>query len=324
MTVLYKYSVTCADCECLRYTDYRVDEPSVCPYNQEHTDISDVTVVAQQGEEVSIYGMQDDNHALRMALSGNVGKDFTVYSHDFCDPTTWYTEAIEVIEETLSHLGSNVYDSDNENWIDLFRGRVSDEVKIREDYPITVTDDGVELDREDPFSEEGGDYSVDPENGRVTLKQDATGAVKATYHRADGSNWIFVPPNGTIYNIIKGKASIKISDWVMNTSFYYEVLIDAGPTVVGSSQYDTAYQLFDTAEGCVGQVDGPLGGDEGRGFTGDMSGMRLEYTTTRRLDRTAAMVAAGYGTFLRIRLGNGDAFGGTRFTIKLTGEVTEE
>jgi len=325
MANLYKFKVFCNDHGSYQETGYVLDAPTTCPTVPGHTDIEDVVcieVVPYEPQTAggipvrSIEGMQVKNKALVIAMTARSGEDFMAYSHNFCDPTTWYTGATQQEDVSLTDSGDGLtFNSGIVNWIDLFHGKVNNERAIRDSYAVVVKVNGVEKTHREPFATSGGDYDVNFVAGTVTFFESQDGnTVMATFWKANGSEWDLVPTAGKIFMVKGGKAVISPDDWDMTTSLHYQIVVD-GYGVVAESVYDTAMQLFVESDSCSGDIEGPIGG-AARGFTGARRGMKLHYETSRDLDQTA-------GVRLRIALGNGDKFNGTWFSVKLTGEVED-
>ena len=65
------------------------------------------------------------------------GEKYNIYSHNWCDKTTWYQESTKVTEEVLSDSGDSLtFNSSNTFWIDLTHGR-----QTNENYIIDETGD---------------------------------------------------------------------------------------------------------------------------------------------------------------------------------------
>jgi len=124
------------------------------------------------------------------------------FSHDFTDKTTWYGDAVRVVDESLSGDGYT-YSFANQNIIDLSHGKIADEdIIVPTAYqggssflPVIKVGGVTKTERE--FGEEtGGDYSINYEAGTVTFFVQVTESVTATYFYATNSNYYVRPANG--------------------------------------------------------------------------------------------------------------------------------
>lgn len=266
---------------------------------------------------VAIVGQQSVDNAIPTAHSGPKGPDIDEFTPNFCDRTTWWPESTSVENETLTDSGDGyTFNSVNQYWIDVVSGKITEEIALRDTYTPVVNINGSPATMRSPFSDSGGDYTIDWDAGTVTFFADQEGnTITASYHYENGSAWVMTPPAGKMYSIEGGKFLVTTNDFDMTTSFHYEVLV--GETVVGQSVYDSVAQLVDTAAGNLGVLEGPIGTGI-RGLpAGTYQSMGITYVTTRDL-------YSSMGMSLRIRLGNDEPFTGTRCTMRLTGRVFDE
>jgi len=283
-----------------------------------HDGVAPSLGVTPEGHAITdIDGQQSAYKAIPVAITARTGADFSIFTHNFCKRWTWYQASVEQLDITLVDQGDGVTfkHTDHVNWIDLFQGEVTGERKLRASYPITVSDNGVEKTRHDPFEGTGGDYTLDPATGTVVFDSAPSGPVTATFHKATTPEFDIIPSSGEVWHIKRARANVSIDNWEMNTSLHYKIMVDipgVGLVEIVESAYDTAQQMFDESESCSGDLVGPVGGAT-RGFTCTLRKMKLLYETTRDLVNSQ-------GVRLRVTLGNGNAFGGTRFTLKLSGE----
>lgn len=94
----------------------------------------DGLVAAHQGDplvepqEVTIHGVGIENHKIRTTVEKTSVPTRTIYTHDWTDRTTWYTEAQRVVGETPTpDVARTVWQLAHPFVIDLTHGKVTDE-----------------------------------------------------------------------------------------------------------------------------------------------------------------------------------------------------
>ncbi len=199
----------------------------------------DAIVAAHEGDSpaagpqlVEVLHAEQADGALRVALQGRIGSDTTQVSHNLCDPTTWYTQSVEVDGEALVDSGDGLtWNSANAGWIDVTHGKVYNERALRPVYPVKVYIDAVEATPRAPFADSGGDYVVDYAAGTVTFAADQSGKViTADYHHEAGSCWALEPTLGM--KLIIEEAEAQFSDpCVWNDGVIQEVVMYAAAAV---------------------------------------------------------------------------------------------
>jgi hypothetical protein len=118
------------------------------------------------------------------------GTDFSRASHDWTDPTTWYTDSVRVTGETPILDTGTTYLLANSNIINLVSGNVSDEDDFSADYLVKLYDGGTEIDSDD--------YTVNYAAGSVTLDNAPSGALTADYSYENGSTYVLKPDAGKV------------------------------------------------------------------------------------------------------------------------------
>lgn len=90
------------------------------------------------------------------------GKSAIICSHNFCDPCSWYSQSIGVVDRVLEPINETLttYVSGRKHWIDLTHGRVTREGSLSTSYRVTVKVNGV-------TKMEGVDYLVDYHHGEI-------------------------------------------------------------------------------------------------------------------------------------------------------------
>lgn len=141
---------------------------------------------------------------LRVAIEKSDTKSKTIFSHNWCDRTTWYEQAVRVVDEVATDRGSQtIYDLTNDYFIDIYHGKISDEdVLVDADgytYRVSVkVNDTDGYTEQDPHYGSGGDYTVNYNDGYITFLTalDAADVVKVTYHYENGSLFTIKPAAG--------------------------------------------------------------------------------------------------------------------------------
>jgi len=147
--------------------------------SEEDEEVLEAIVAAHSGEPlpsaaqpVTLEGVaEDDDNRFRVSPEPRkTGSGLVAVTHNWCDPTTWYTESERVTDEELSDTGDGLtFDSVHEDWIDLVHGKVYREDLISAPYLPVVKVDGVEKTARAPWADSGGDYEIDYASGQVTF-----------------------------------------------------------------------------------------------------------------------------------------------------------
>lgn len=132
----------------------------------------------------------------------------TIISHDWTDPTTWYSNSVRVVDEVPTNSGDDQeYHLANKWVIDTYHGKLSKEDFLKDSdgysYRATVKVNDVVKTEQDPHYGSGGDYTINYLDGYVnfTSALDPADVVKVTYHRATDSRFLVKPQAGKILKI---------------------------------------------------------------------------------------------------------------------------
>lgn len=133
----------------------------------------------------------------------------TIFTHNWCDRTTWYTESVRVADEIATNSGDNQrYELAHQNVIDTFHGKITEEDYIVDDdgysYRVSVKVNDVLKTEQDPHYGSGGHFTVDYEDGYIDFLQalDPSDEVKVTYHYEDGSLFKVKAMSGYDYHLV--------------------------------------------------------------------------------------------------------------------------
>lgn len=235
------------------------------------------------------------------------GSSLIIVTHNWCDPTTWYTQSVAVSGETLEDSGDGLtFNSDHTHWIDLNHGKIYREDLIKEPYLPSVYIDGVEKTERPSFSDSGGDFVINYAAGTVTFSQAPSGTVTADYHYENGSQFIVAPAQNKKLIIesseVQFAKNIDIQDtihfqvWIYNPYDLPNKIPYTEPTT-----YKTIKDFIDESRGVYPEVSA-IGGST-RGLTNPHVTFPFNYITVKELKYS-------YGAEIRIWLENGTAFGG--------------
>lgn len=239
------------------------------------------------------------------------GTELILTTHNFCDPTTWYTTSSRVTTATLTDSGNGLtFTSAHTNWIDMTHGKLWDEDALCADvghgYAVVVTSDGAAKTQRAPFATTGGDYTVNYAAGTITFASSQTGkAVVASYSRMVDSVFSIVPDEDSRIDVESAKAQFS-ANVVINDTVDFEIWAynpDDLPNKarVKITSYKRMSNFFDEALDSNAEV--PAIGGSARGAQVAQTCLHFRYGTIRPM-------YASQGVELRVRLRNDQAFDG--------------
>jgi hypothetical protein len=264
---------------------------------------------------------------LRYAVEKSDTPKKTIISHDWTDPTTWYSSSVRVVDEIASDSGNHIlYNLDHVNVIDTYHGKVTQEDFLLDgsdnSFRVTVKVNDVTKTEQDPHYGAGGDYTVNYENGTVSFLSAlaANDEVKVTYHYATDSVFTVTPESGKSLAIefaeVQFAADVVINDSVVFQPYgYVDVFapqylqsnggpypsltkIPLGNPVIYKSMSD--YQNDAVKSYCTYP---PLGGNGWRGSPEEIIIMDWDYVS-------ATSLRSDYGMEIRVYLQHDTAFDG--------------
>jgi hypothetical protein len=287
---------------------------------------------------IEITGQQTDNQAIKVAQAGREGTEWTTASHNFCDPSTWFSTATSVTAEVMVDSGDGLTwtpTGAQKPWVDLTHGKVLWEDSFNTDYLVVVTVDAVEM-TEDPMYGAAEDYTVDYIQGTVTFHASQAGkAVLATFSHVQNSHWVTKPATGKKLVIedaeIQFSADLSYNDTlVLEPQGWVQVFAPElwdgydppGPypanTLIPLTPRRRRYmrhdQILDEARGAYPTI-GTVGGLGGH--TTERFGYPFTYKTVTELH-------AAYGMELHVYLEKEITMGGERATVTFYGVEDDE
>ena len=167
----------------------------------------DSSVTIQPAEAVSLSHKLTTDGRIRVAAEKSDADSIDVFSHNWCDPTTWYQNSIRVVDEEATDSGDHItYTLANTNIVDTYHGKITQEDDLLDSggnsYRVTVKVDSVVQTEVDPHTEqhppETGDYKVTYSTGEIVFQEALTGSevVEVTYHYATSSVFTLAPETG--------------------------------------------------------------------------------------------------------------------------------
>lgn len=246
----------------------------------------------------------------RLRVSGEPrhdGDGLVFVTHNWCDPTTWYTQSERVTNETLTDSGDGLtFTSAHENWINLTHGKIYREDLISSSYLPVVKSDGSVMTERTPFATSGGDFVIDYGSGSVTFSSSQSGkTVTASYSYENGSLYKIVPSTGKLLWVEYSEVQFSKDIDVTTTTHFQPWAYDPqDPPNKIPAAAATSYKLLDNyieeANGCYPCVPA-MGGT--RGFTKDRITFPFKYQTVKEL-------RSSYGLEIRVWVDGDTPFGG--------------
>lgn len=231
---------------------------------------------------------EDEDNRLRVSQEPRREGDGLVFvTHNWCDPTTWYSQSVRVYAEVMTDSGDGLtFNSVNDNWIDLTHGKIYRENLIAAPYLPVVTVDGYIKTERASWAESGGDFSINYATGKVTFFASQAGkTVLVAYSRENGSLFIVAPTAGKKLWVeysevqfavdVELKSDIHFQPWAYNPS-------DPPNKIPVSSltTYRTLDNFVEEANGCYPIIPA-MGG--ARGFSKDRVTFPFKYQTVKEL-----------------------------------------
>ena len=241
------------------------------------------------------------------------GSETLIVSHNWCDPTTWFTQSVRVNSETLIDSGDGLtFNSNNSYWIDLTHGKYYNEHRICESYLPKIYINGVEAVERDPFADTGGDFYINYTDGKVTFTTSKSGStITSDYSHANGSQFIIAPSPGKVLNLEESEVQFS-QDIILNDSTYFQAFCYNPYDLPNKIPYGNP-DVFKTIRNFVDEARGvfpavPAIGGQKRGLSQPHLIFPFKYQVIRGL-------LSSYGIEARLWLENDIPFGGEFATV---------
>lgn len=169
----------------------------------------------------------DPDGNLIVSGTPRVGSEVIYATHDFTDPTSWYSTSVRVDDEAATDSGNGLlWNLAHVNVIDMQHGKVLDEETLCAEhdhkYDVVVKVDGVEQTQHPAFTA-SGDYAVDYEAGTITFTASQAGkAVLVGYSYSTSSAFQMFPQVGRVLDIESAEAQFS-ADVQYNDTIVFEV-----------------------------------------------------------------------------------------------------
>jgi hypothetical protein len=175
----------------------------------------------------------DNEGNLKTSPIARPGSEAYFFTHNYCDPCSWYQEAVKHTEVALSpNSSSRIWKhSEHRHWIDLTHGRIFNEDAIPNatDYVpvIEVSTDGGstwEQKAENSWDNNDRDYRIEYEAGEVHFNADLdpSAQVRATFYKAGTARFTIRPKPGRMLRIKYVETQYE-ADIEMTTNLVFEI-----------------------------------------------------------------------------------------------------
>ena len=206
-------------------SDPTIEWPSDYSEAQNDIDLADFEIhKATSNKPLSV---KTTDGRIRTAFEKSSGTSFNFYSHNWCDKTTWYSEAPRVVDEVATANGTwTVYSLAHQFMIDTYHAKITQEDFLKDpngnSYRVTVKVDGLLKEEQDPHYGTGGDYTVNYASGTITFLSALTSddTVTVTYHYAGSSAFTVKPLPGKVLNIDIAECQFSLDVSLKDTIVY--------------------------------------------------------------------------------------------------------
>lgn len=290
----------------------------------------DAVVAAHTGEPppaipqlVSLEGKKDAKNRPFFIPWVTEGSRTTKISHRWNDPTTWVEQAVQETEQACSAISAGTtYQMPHTSIIDVYHGKLWEEEQLP-GHRVAVevdTGGGFEAKTEADPHTGTGDFTIDYAAGVITFAPaiDAGASVRASYYRANGSQFILKPDPGKALLIKSAEVQFaqdtEMTDTVIFETFgYVDVFapqlmpgVPSGTKIpLKRTVYKTLHQFIDESNGAYPQI--PTIGTNWRGVGSPITVFPWEYAAALPLSSAAGME-------VRIYCEHDEPFGGSYAT----------
>jgi hypothetical protein len=259
---------------------------------------------------------------LRATLEKPDGSRMNVYTHDWADKTTWYTDSIRVTTESVQN-NNNVYQLSHSYVIDSYHGKLTSEDFLKDScnrsYRVLVYSSGTLLTEQNPHYGYGGDYVVNYKSGSITAINTSSfiDPIQVSYHYATTSNFYLKPLPGKLITInqaeIQFSEDVEIKDTIVFQPYgkveyfapQYLGIYPAGtPIPLGNPiKYKTVMDYLNESMRSYAQYPA-FGGDSWRGVNKKSLVLDWDYVSAQSL-------YSSEGMYIKISLEHHEPFSGS-------------
>ena len=299
------------------------------PQSQNDADTTDFQVNYMTAANARLSPPRLSDGRQRTSAEKSNSSRVTLYSHDWTDPTTWYTTSGYAVGETVTDSGTYTnYYTAHHPIIDTYHGKITGEDFLLDagghKYRVAVYVNGVKKTEQDPHYGTGGDYVVDYHNGLIQFltANQPTDVVTVDYHYMVDSTFIITPSPGKA--LIMDSAEVQFSTDVIitdTTVFQPYGYVDYfAPQLVASGQVPsgtkipignhTSYKTMSDFQNDAARaypVYPALGGSGWRGLNVPLVILDWDYTAS-------TVITSAVGMEIRIKLEHDTPFSGISAT----------
>jgi hypothetical protein len=264
-----------------------------------------------------------------MSVFPTSGLRDTIVTHNWADPTSWYSESVAASGNLTPMVSGTTYAFPHTNIIDTYHGRIWNEDALG--YRVSLYVDDVVKTEVDPHTGVG-DYTVDYLNGSVEFDPtiSTTATVSGNYNYENGSTFTVQPKPGTkliIKNVeVQFSTDMELRDTTVFTAYgyvdvfapqYTPVPYPAGTKIpINSTTYKSIFDFID--ESNSGQpVLPPMSSGTWRGNSQGTIVFPWDYAAAIELSDAAGMS-------ITIKMQNDVPAGGERVTVTFYGLYEDE
>ena len=273
--------------------------------------------------------LTSDNR-IRVAIEKSNSLSVDLFTHNWCDKTTWYQDSQRVVDEIADDTGNRtIYQLDHTFIIDSFHGKITEEDSLLtangNSYRAVVKVNDVAKVEQDPHYGTGGNYTINYVTGTITFLNALAinDIVKVTYHYAQSSAFYIKPTAGKSLIIdvseVQFSKDVLITDTVVFQTFgFVEVFAPqlvnnpypAGTKIpIKTFKYKSMNDYLNAAYKAYPSYPA-LGGPGWRGQQQEVIVFDWDYQRSLTL-------TANYGMEVKIYLEHQTAFGGTYATASM-------
>jgi len=256
---------------------------------------------------------KDDDNRIRISQEPRKsGSTTVIVSHNWCDPTTWYTQSERVVGETLIDSGDGyTFTSSQPNWIDLTHGKVYREDLISSSYTPVIKIDGYEATERIPWANSGGDFTINYSDGSVTFFSSQSGkTITADFSYENGSLFVVSPNNGkrlwVEYSEVQFSKDVDLTGSTYFQPWAYNPMdLPNKVPITAATIYKTFDNYIEEANGCYPEIPA-MGGT--RGILNPRITFPFKYSIVKEL-------LSSFGVEIRIWISNDIPFKGEYGTV---------
>lgn len=270
------------------------------------------------------------DNRIRVAIEKSNATSVDIFTHNWCDKTTWYQGSQRIVDEIADDSGNHTnYQLDHTFVIDSYHGKITEEDALLDvngnSYRAIVKVNDVVKTEQDPHYGTGGDYTINYATGVITFLNAlaANDVVKATYHYAQSSAFYIKPAAGKTLVIdiseVQFSKDVVITDTVIFQTYgFVEVfapqLVDnpypAGTRIpIKAFKYKSMNDYLNAAYKSYPAYPA-MGGNSWRGQQQEVVVFDWDY------QRSLALTA-NYGMEVKIHLEHDTPFGGSYATASM-------